>query len=332
MNKQQLRLSLAFGVICMLIPVSVLSQSYYDNEMKKDEYYRQGIEDADRGRNNLALANFQRVLIVDPEYTNAMTYCALSCKYLDFYASSIYYFQQVVEYSGEAYFGLGNLGSIYGEIGYDSLAMINLDKALTYRPDYAYSRNNRGCVLKNSGRFDEALSDLRIAINSMPEMADAYYNMAMTYNWMSQQDSALYYLDKTLEISPRYIKAYAGKLKVFKELGYPESELSGLCQKIIELSQVSASQKISCDNLTMRAYAYRLTGNSKGMKQDLESALARLDILVDQHPYAYEFRTQRAGVYEDLENDEAAISDYKRVLEINPLYPIAKKALARLQK
>lgn len=295
------------------------------------DYYQEGNEYRKRGKYKEALTCFQTLLAYEPDNYSCQIMAAITCKDLDLYASAIHYFEQGIESSGGSA-SYGNLGSIYAEMGYDKEATENLEYALSMRSDYAFPLNNMGALIMRYGKYDKARVYLRKAMKSNSEMPDAPFNIGLTYYETDKLDSALVYYDKALEVSPDYIKAYMAKAIVLKKMGKPQDEYESLCNKAINIySNLLKNDPDNFRALSVRADAYEILGIEKNRKEDLERKLKKLNQLIELHPRAYTFIESRGNTHRNLGNKEAAIKDYKRVLELNPEYEYIINKLKKLQ-
>src|SRR5438445_374360 len=69
-----------------------------------------------------------------------------------------------------------NRGVVLQELKRLDEALASYDKALVLKPDYAEALNNRGNALKELKRLDEALASYDKALTLKPDDADAFIN------------------------------------------------------------------------------------------------------------------------------------------------------------
>ncbi len=105
----------------------------------------------------------------------------------------------------EAYF---KLGSFYGQIKEYALAETNFREGLRLGRPRTSDYINWGNIYFATERPEEALQLYRQALTSDPNQAQAYFNMALTFQrYGYPRDSIIYYCRKTLEINPQYTPA-----------------------------------------------------------------------------------------------------------------------------
>lgn len=108
---------------------------------------------------------------------------------------------------------LSNIGLIYGRAGQDKRALVCFDEVMeicqstpTLRRQLAQTGINRSIVLRNLGRFPEAIAaaeaSLAIAtdLNMLVDVANAYECLAITYSLLGRYNDALLLFEKTLDI------------------------------------------------------------------------------------------------------------------------------------
>ena len=109
------------------------------------------------GRNDEALADFNKAISLDPNYAQA-------------YA---------------------NRGLIYRKTGKLDLALADYNKALTLDPNYAAAYLGRGIVYRPAQAAPEAFNDFNKAIAIRPDNAEAYYNRGLLYQSQRQHQFAI---------------------------------------------------------------------------------------------------------------------------------------------
>jgi len=321
MNKLY-KLLLFAGICCIVFIQDINAQmSYWEKESLISDYFKRGSAAYNKQNNTLALYWFQKALMINPDDEASLAMAGISCGNNELYASAIYYQEKALDIREDAT-TYDNLGITYGTIGYDDLALEMTEKT---------SKNSlnkyitAGVIFSRHGKNDESIAYMRKAMKyGSPKVP--LYNIGVTLYETGNPDSAIYYFDKVIEIEPEFAPSYIMKATVLKEQAYSPENYKPLCEKAIELT----SQSTNTGSLTLRAKAYKLLGKKKDMEKDLQSLLARLSYLIELHPDAYSFITDRADAHSYLGNREQAIADYKKSLSINPDYYDAKNGLKKL--
>jgi tetratricopeptide (TPR) repeat protein len=104
---------------------------------------------------------------------------------------------------------LSDAEKIYGEIlrrqpsHFDALnLLVNYDKAIALKPDYAEAHNNRGVALYDLRRYDAALSSYDKTIVLNRNYAEAYNNRGVTLRDLRRYEEALVSYDKAIALQP----------------------------------------------------------------------------------------------------------------------------------
>lgn len=296
------------------------------------QYYKEkGKEYSKEGKSIEALACFQSSILHYPDSYYAHMMAGVACHELSLYASMIRYFKTVVEIEPYDAFSHGNLGAIYAEMGYDEDAFVSLGKAMELDYEYGSACNNLGAMIMRYGNYDESIATLRKATEYNPSMPDGWFNIGVAYYKADRLDSAAYYYTKAIEVQPRYMKAYLAKAAVLHKMGRPKEEYIELCNTALEAySKAIERNPDNYEARKMRADIYELLGEDVNMEEELKYKLNKLNKFVELYPRAYTFREARGNTHRDMGNTEAAIKDYKKVLEINPEYSYVRKKLDKL--
>ncbi len=121
-----------------------------------DAYCRRGIDCAQKGELDEAIADYSEAIGLNPKYAEAYNN------------------------RGFAYVGKGNFDQ----------AIADLNEAIRLKPKYAKAYNNRGTAYAQEGEFDQAIADFTEAIRLNPEIALAYSNRGLAYKQKGQLDKA----------------------------------------------------------------------------------------------------------------------------------------------
>jgi Flp pilus assembly protein TadD len=127
-----------------------------------------GVDLAEHGRLDEAIARYQQALEINPDY---------DCAYL-------------------------NLGLALARRGQVDEAVGQYEKALTINPDYALAHYSLGHALMERGEIDKAIGHYRKAIEIKPDDVDAHYSVGNALIARGQVDEALAHFQRALEIKP----------------------------------------------------------------------------------------------------------------------------------
>lgn len=87
-------------------------------------------------------------------------------------------------------------------------------RAIAIKSDVGAYHDTHGWVLYKLGRYDAALRELRLAVQTAPDTPDLRYHLAAVYAKLGQRDDALVELEKALALKP----GHEPSLQLRKEL------------------------------------------------------------------------------------------------------------------
>jgi basic membrane protein A len=134
------------------------------DEQEAVEHLNRGINHQEQGQQDLAIADFDRAIELEPGLA-------------------------------EAY---GNRGRAYAEMGDYDRAIADLNRTIELQPDLAEAYFNRGVAYWHKGDYDRAIADYDRAIELKPGLAEAYGNRGRVYAEMGDFDRAISDLDRAI--------------------------------------------------------------------------------------------------------------------------------------
>lgn len=283
-----------------------------------------------------ALIFFQRSLMLNPDDTNTQGFCGIASYRLGYYSNAIEYYKKSIELASWAYPVYNYMGIAYSEIGCDSLASYNFEKAKKSHANSqiatAYAYNARQLIMY--GRYADATTELRGSISFNKDYLFPYYCLGRLSDIVSLPDTALCYFNKILAVDPDYSSAYLYKAKVLQKQGHPRSEITKLC--LIAADVLTDNLKNPNNSrgyalYMLRADAYKMAGEKEKMIADLRIVVEILNRHIDLYPHSYVAIADRGEALFDLGEKDAAIRDLKRALAINPHCLLIQEMLVRVE-
>jgi len=232
----------------------------------------------------LAKENYEKAIVLNPEYSKAHFNLAGALHELDEFDASIRSYQDSIVIEPDHAEAHNNLGNVFTEVGQLDAAIKSYEKAICIKPDYIeahYSlgnsfqesgkledavkcfervlgfrpnftgmHNNLGNVLRELGRLDEAVLSYEKVISIDPDFFESYYNLGITFQEMNKLNYAATNYKKAIEIKPDYLDAYNNLGVIHRELEEFDSAIK-CYKKIINIKPDDAEAHNSLGVLFM---------------------------------------------------------------------------------
>lgn len=173
--------------------------------------------------------------------------------------------------------------------------------------------NNRGTVLRNSGRNREAIVEYNQAIALNPEYSAAYNNRSAAYLGMGRPAEALRDCSKAIELNPQSPLAYYNRARMHRNSGRYIAAISDYT-KVIEIIP-------ECPE------AYNGRGVARLSLNQHTGALGDFGRAIELNPRYAEAHFNRGVAHADLGRPELARKDLRKAVELNPAGQAAVKAV-----
>ena len=178
------------------------------------------------------------------------------------------------------------------------------DKAIQSNPQLAEAYNNRGNVNKALGKYPEAIADYNEVIKINPQYAEAYNNRGNAKNKLGNYSEAIADYDKAIQINPQYAMAYNNRGVSNAELGNYSEAITDY-DKAIEINPQYAE-------------AYNNRGISNMKLGNYSEAIADYDKAIEINPQYANAYYNRGIAKKKLENHSEGDADIAKAIKINP--------------
>ena len=171
-----------------------LVQAVAANQKIAQDLYEQGIEKTQAGDYQGAIADFNRVIALNPNYIEAYCHRAM------------------------AHWDLGNYQK----------AMADFNLAIQVSPLHADAYNKRGVALAQQGNLNQALADFNQALLVDSNFVDAYYNRGKARTELGKYQGAIADYDRAIRLDPTLAEAYGNRGFLRAQLGNKQEGLEDL--------------------------------------------------------------------------------------------------------
>ena len=170
-------------------------------------YNNRGIAYHSKGQGDLAIADYSQALRIDPN--NALAYYNRGTEYhgkcQDDLAIADY--NQALRIDPSNVLAYNNRGIAYHSKGQDDLAMADYNQTLRIDPNYALAYNNRGIVYHSEGQDDLAIADYNQALHIDPNNAHVYYNRGQAFFGVGRFTDSGADFGRALSLGPKAVYA-----------------------------------------------------------------------------------------------------------------------------
>ncbi len=138
-----------------------------------------------------------------------ITTCILSTRQnIGYWKNSETLFRHVIAVTDDNYSAHCNLGNSLLTQGRMEEALVELQAAVTLKPDSPQNLCNLGTALADLGRMDEAIIQFQKAEELRPDYGPAHHNLGMALEQKNQLDKAMSEYQKAVELMPSYAPAH----------------------------------------------------------------------------------------------------------------------------
>lgn len=182
------------------------------------------------------------------------------------------------------------------------------DKIIEIGPQSAVALNNKGCLLYEMGKPEEALKAYQKALEINPELELAWRNKGDCLIILGRYNEAVEAYDYALIIDPQSPGAWCGKASALLSMGETEESLE-TCEKGLEANPQSWALWQN------KGTALHFSGRS-------EEALAVYDKTLELNPRCEMACMHKGIIYEELGETDKALEAYNAALSIDPYYSL----------
>jgi tetratricopeptide (TPR) repeat protein len=330
-----MKIVLRLSIILLLTPAILSGQLSVKEKRQLERAYNAGIEQIMKEDYVAAIGSFNECLTIDPTY--ALAYLQRGRVQIDLgntqeALSDLDLAIQNDRELGEAYFYKGYLlfGSDTSGIAKNYLelsmnkgfeipeshyylglillldgdhdkALIQFDKAIRMKDDFALAYHERAGIKRTMGDFNGALYDYKASVNYQPEFPLAYNNMGSLKIIMGDYEGAIGDFDKAIAQDPSRSLAYNNRGYALYQLGELDSALVDFRSAIDRNAQFMEAR------LNMAAVEAR--------KVRYDQAISQLDEVIAEYPEHGLLYLNR-GLVKELKGDLiGACNDWSEALQ-----------------
>lgn len=140
------------------------------------------------------------------------------------------------------------LGNVLKDLGRFDDAIASYHRALKINPGFAEVHNNLGLALRNVGQIESAVESFRRAVEFKPDLAEAHFNLGNALRDTSLFQDAVKSYRRALEIKPDFASAHSNLGHALRSVGqYSSAEAS--FRRALEIDPNSALAHLHLGNI-----------------------------------------------------------------------------------
>jgi tetratricopeptide (TPR) repeat protein len=167
------------------------------------EHLDLGIDYAEKGKLNEAIAEYQEAIRLDPNYAKAHYNLGIAYHEQGKLDDAIAEYKEAIRIDPSMADAHINLGVAYADQGKLDEAIAAYREAIRINPDLGDAHLNLGLAYDDQGRWDEAIAEYKEVIRINPDDADAHYNLGLVYYRQDKLDEAIVAWKEAIRIEPK---------------------------------------------------------------------------------------------------------------------------------
>jgi tetratricopeptide (TPR) repeat protein len=185
-----------------------------------------------------------------------------------------------------------------------------LEHTLVYRLDQTIPEYPQGQQYLEQGRWDDAIAIFDAALAFNPDNVQAYADRGTASMELEAWDAALADFEQAIARLPGWSYPYQQRAAVYEALGEPRLAQADRAQATeLELAYLGTTPT---NRLTLLAE-----------QEDWERLITEATVALAEDPTDIGVLYRRANTYRRLGEQDAALADYTRIIEIDPTYALA---------
>ncbi|MFN9718870.1 MAG: tetratricopeptide repeat protein [Planctomycetota bacterium] len=202
-------------------------------------------------------------------------------------------------------------GMCWRSVGDAERSLMDLDMACRLREGDFRPWLERGRVLLDQQRYDDAISDLSRVTQISPANADSHFYLSQAYQYLNQSSAAEANLRRAIELNPAHHLSRLALAELNVSLGDHEEALAHL-QEVNALRISGSSGDDATESLPFRIQLEKARLLAATGRADV--ALTDLNALLEVRPGHLSALQLRADVLRRLNRRDEAVEDYSRLI------------------
>ena len=171
------------------------------------------------GKYDLAIAEFEQALRLNPNYFFALSNLGNVYGKKKEYAQTISYTKQALQQKPDYAPGYYNLAKALHMTGNPEKAMASYRSAVKYNPYFEEAFFNLGFLALEQKKFTEAVDNFKSFLEMQPRHPKAHFGLGTTYAMMGKQGEAKQYYENAITYDPEFLSPYINLANLHMDTG-----------------------------------------------------------------------------------------------------------------
>ena len=255
-------------------------------------------------KEELALADFNRSVTLNPDAPKPVAYRGETYRWLGRYDEALADFNRAIELKPTYDWAITQRGEAYRLMERYDEALVDFNRAIELKPTYDWAIASRGQVYRALKRYDEALADFNRAIELDSGLDWAIKERCAIYRALRRYDEALADLDYIIELNSDDTWAIV-------ERGITRMELKRYDEALADFNRAIELKPTYDWAIASRGQVYRALKRYDEALADFNRAI-ELDSGLD---WAI---AERGEIYRLMDRYDEALVDFNRAIELKP--------------
>ncbi len=272
-------------------------------------FYYLGILQIEKDLTDDAIASFKKAISVAGDFYEALNELAFTHEHLDNLGEALAYHQKCLMYKKDFETYL-NVARCANRMKIHEVANINYDLAIKLNPKNADIWNDKGGLLYELGRFNDALACYDMAEKLDPNFTEVLINKSITLSKLGRYHDAIEMHNKAISLEPNNPNPYQSKAILLGELNQNEEAIKNY-DHVIKLKPDHAEALLNKGEILNKLRIYK-------------DALSCYDSVIKLRPNYPEAWLNKGVTFEEIKRYDDAIYCYDRAIDLRPNYSEAK--------
>ena len=184
-----------------------------------DEVFNLAVKNHQENKTDIAQQLYNQVLKIDPNHSAALGNLGTIFKNLGNHQRAMNFYEKAIEIKPKCADAHSNLGAVFYQIGENQNAINCFKKVIKIDPNYKNSYYNLGVIYLDLGELEKAKNCYEKAIEIDLNYADAHNNLGIVFKNLGENEKAKNCYEKAIAINPNNLNTHNNLGKIFYILG-----------------------------------------------------------------------------------------------------------------